>query len=363
MVFHFTQEVHVTPGISQKVGFLARQTGHKTVILTESLIGETKELGVITQSLQRAQVQYLVLEYSSSEGRESFVQEAVHMILASHADSLIVLGSQEMLHTGRIIYCRYLKREKDAPERKELGIQEIPTTFVFPYMLAPVAMGVEGYPPRPELNEYPFGKHHVILMDPLLVQVSTPVAMAGSLFQMAFGAFETLLHITSNQVAQGAATQVLVQSLQMMSEGFEQPTDQRVRQKALELGLALGIARAHVPLTLPFSSLLGLPMISDILPYSWSGPVFPAFVERFGELNRRAVDPLVLGLGFESVPSPAVAADKLGGMVSQFQLPGRLKELGFQERDMESIIEGVRVKAMKDRVNPEDWLEFLQGLY
>jgi hypothetical protein len=43
--------------------------------------------------------------------------------------------------------------------------------------------------------------------------------------------------------------------------------------------------------------------------------------------------------------------------------PGRLKDLGFQERDLESIIEGVRVKAMKDSVAPDEWLEFLQGLY
>jgi hypothetical protein len=342
MVFNFKQEVHVTPGVSQKVGFLARQVGSRTAILTESLLADTKEVGVVTQSLQRAQVQYLVLEYSPTEGKESFIQEALSMVIASHADSMIVLGSQELIHLGRIVYSRYIAVEKDQEPRPELCIQEIPTTFVFPYLFSPVALGVEGYPPRPELIDYTFGKEHLVLMDPLILQVNTPVAMAGSLFQLAFGAFETLLHITSNQVALGAATQVLIQSLQMMGEAFEQPGDQRVRQKVLELGLALGIARSHVPLTLPFSSLLGLPMISDILPYSWAGPVFPAFVERFGESNHRAVDPLVLGLGFNEVPSAAVSADKLGGMVGQFGLPGRLKDLGFQERDLESIIEGVR---------------------
>jgi len=240
MVFYFPQRVHVGQGISQKFGLAAREAGSRVLLLVDGTLDGTKELGVLTHSLERASIPHLVLSRSPRQNLTDALQEALTVARASRMDILAALGGADQLSLGRAA-------AMELGQPNPIPYLEVPISICYPLLLRPETFLSTGH--ASDVRFQPFRSHegHQIFIDPHMATNQSPKASVASLLEALFYAVEALLHEAAGLTEQSLLLGAVEAIWALIRKIYENPANAEYRLTAAEAGFDIALACAVVP--------------------------------------------------------------------------------------------------------------------
>lgn len=235
MDFRFPQHVYLGQGVSQKFGLTAKSAGARVLLLTDGAFDGSKELGILTHSLQRASVPYLVLPRNPRQNLSEALDEAVSVAKASRMDILAALGGADQLSLGR---AAVMALSPDAA----VPYFEVPSGICYPLLLRPEAFLSTGHPS--DVRFLPFGTaapHHIFL-DPHMATGQTPKASVSALLEALFYAVEACLHDASSLMEQSLLNGAIEAIWTTLKKIYENPANAEYRLQAAQAGFNIAVA-------------------------------------------------------------------------------------------------------------------------
>jgi len=239
MDFHFPQNVHLGQGVSQRFGLAAKEAGARVLLLTDGASDGSKELGILTHSLERASVPFLVLARNPRQGLADALVEAVSVAKASRMDVLAALGDADQLALGRAVV-NELSKEKSSP------YFEVPSGVCYPLLLRPEVFLSTGHPA--DVRFVPFSAaHHQIFIDPHMSTGQTPKSSVAALLEALFYAVEACLHDASGLTERSLLIGAVEAIWGTLAKIYENPANAEYRLTAVQAGFNIAIACALGP--------------------------------------------------------------------------------------------------------------------
>ncbi len=360
MEFHFPQRVRLGQGISQQLGLAAKETGARALLLTESAFESGKELGILTHSLERAGVPYLVLSKGSRQSTLDYHKEALSIANASRMDVLVALGGSDLLSLARAV-------ANELGEKKTLPYFELPTGVCSPLLLRGEAFLTTGHPSDMRFLPLTTNLKHQIFIDPHLSTGQTPKTSVTLLLEALFLATEGYLHEAAGLMEQSlleGAIQTLWSSLKKIAEN---PANVEYRYLAAQAGLNIAVALALLPRSTGLTFSHALSGIANV-PTSSFGSLFLApFVETFGPRTGTKLPQLARAFDLADYEgAPETLGPKIAQEVRRFlntsKLPMRLTEYQLGDTQLSVAVDVVRGLSLPRGgiLTPEGLQEFVQ---
>src|SRR5262245_22010060 len=158
MEFHFPQQVHLGQGVSQRFGLAAKEAGASVLLLADGAFDGSKELGILTHSLDRVSLPYLVVAGNPRQGLSDALTAAVTVAKASRMDVLAALGDADQLALGRAVM-------NELSKTQPFPYFEVPSAICYPLLLRSEVFLSTGHPA--DVRFVPFSAaRHQIFVDP-----------------------------------------------------------------------------------------------------------------------------------------------------------------------------------------------------
>lgn len=361
MEFHFPQHVHAGQGTGQRIGLMARHAGSRLLLIVDSAFDGSQELGILTASLERASVSYLVLSRAQYESSGAALKEILAVAKASRSDLLAALGGSDILSLVR-------QAHGELSQSGPLTYFEVPTGFCDPLLLRPEAFVNSGHPSSIRFVPYaPSAQHHVFL-DPHLQLPLTPKAAVSGLLEAVFYGFECLCYDGIGLVEQSlllGAIESLWTSLQGI---YENPSLLELRLRAAEAGLSISAACALMPRGTGMSFVATLAGLTGLPTSTLATLMLPALFEASNEGFAENLSRLAPRMG---LPSNA-ASDTLGLRLAQevrrflasHQIPLRLSQYQLVDTQITQAVDVVLGLDLRRRglLNQESLAGFVRSV-
>jgi len=338
MVFHFPQTVSLGQGMSQRLGLLTKDLGSRVLLLVDSAYDGSKELGILTHSLERASVPYLVLSRGARETMAEALAEATTVARASRMGVLAVLGGPDQLALGRSAI-------NSLGEKTATPYFEIPTFSCYPLLLRPEVFLSTGHPSDVRFVPFTSPSHHHVLLDPYMATGQSSKAAVSSLLEALFYAVETFLHQNAGLTEQSLLLGAIEKIWSTLHQIYENPANAEYRLLTTQAGFNIMAAASLLPRgtgmtfafvlaglagisTGAFGSLLLAPLLED---YSHrAGTRVLALSQAFGQ-----------EAGDESTVGPKIAQD-VRKFLNAHQLPLRLADYKLVDTQLTQAVDVVR---------------------
>ncbi len=276
MEFHFPQHVHIGQGVSQKFGLAAKESGLRVLLLTDSSFEGGKELGILTHSLERAAVPYLVLTRNPRQSLAEALKEAVTVANASRMDVLAALGGADQLSLGRSAVI-------ELSATKAVPYLEVPSGICYPLLLRPEAFLSTGHPSDVRFLPFQTDAVHQIFLDPHMATGQSSKASVAALLEALFYAVEACLYDGTGLTEQSLLVGAVESIWSTLKKIYENPANAEYRLLATQAGFNISVACALGPRgtgltfsytlaglaglsTAAFGSLLLAPLLEDFAP-------------------------------------------------------------------------------------------------
>ena len=340
MEFHFPQYVYLGQGVSQRFGLAAKEAGARVLLLTDGAFDGSKELGILTHSLDRASVPFLVLPRNPRQSLAEALKEAVAVAQASRMDILAALGGADQLSLGRAAV-------NDLVAVKPTPYFEVPSGVCYPLLLRPEVFLTAGHPSG--LCFAPFGAkggHHIFL-DPHMATGQTSKASVSSLLEALFYAVEACLHDASGLTEQSLLVGAVEAVWTTLKKIYENPANAEYRLLATQAGFniatacALGPRGVGVTFSFTLAGLAGLPtsafgslLLAPLLEYyaPKAGVRIRTLARAFGYEVQE---------GDEATVGPKIAQD-VRKFLNAHQLPLRLADYHLVDTQITQAVDVVR---------------------
>lgn len=340
MEFHFPQRVYLGQGVSQKFGLVAKEAGARVLLLTDGAFDGTKELGILTHSLERASVPFLVLARNSRQNFAEALKEAVNVAQASRMDILAALGGADQLSLGRAVV-------NDLSGGKPVPYFEVPSGVCYPLLLRPEAFLSAGLPSGVRFTPFvPGGQHHIFL-DPHMVTGQTSKASVSSLLEALFYAVEACLHDTSGLTEQSLLVGAVEAIWSTLKKIYENPANAEYRLLATQAGFniaaacALGPRGAGTTFSFTLAGLAGLP--TSVFGSLLLAPLLEYYAPKAGIRIRTLARAFGYDIqeGDETTVGPKIAQD-VRKFLNAHQLPLRLADYRLVDTQITQAVDVVR---------------------
>ena len=362
MEFHFSQRVHLGQGASQKLGLAAKEVGSRVLLLTEAAYDGGKELGILTHSLDRAAVSYLVLSRNSRKGLVENLKEIVTVAQASRIDVLATLGGSDQLSLGRAVV-------NELALSKAVPYFEVPSGICYPLLLRAEAFLSTGHPSDVRFVPFTAAAGHQIFLDPHMATGQTSKASVSALLEALFYAVEALLRDSTGLTEQSLLVGAVETLWSTLRKIYENPANAEYRLLATEAGFNIALACAMSPrgtgITFAFilAGLAGLSMstfgslfLAPLLEFHApkSGVRLRALARAFG-LEVQEGDDATLG---------AKMAQSVRKFLNTHQLPLRLADYKLVDTHISQAVDVVRGLDLRRGgiLEPEQLPEFVRNV-
>jgi alcohol dehydrogenase class IV len=257
MEFFFPQHVHLGQGVSQRFGLTAKEAGARVLLLVDGAFDGSKELGILTHSLERASVPFLVLPRNPRQNLAEALKEAVSVAQASRMDVLAALGGADQLSLGRAAVI-------DLAATRAVPYFEVPSGVCYPLLLRPEVFLSTGHPSGLRFAPFAPRGDHFIFLDPHMATGQTPKASVSSLLEALFYAVEACLHDASGLTEQSLLVGAVEAVWSTLKQIYDNPANAEYRLLATQAGFniaaacALGPRGAGVTFSFTLAGLAGL---------------------------------------------------------------------------------------------------------
>ncbi len=340
MEFHFPQVVHLGHGVSQKFGLAAKESGARVLLLTEAAFDGGKEIGILTHSLERASVPYLILSRNSRKSLPDTLKEIVSVAQASRVEVLATLGGADQMSLGRAAL-------RELAPTRSIPYFEVPTAVCYPLLLRPEAFLSTGHPSDVRFLDFSAPSGHQVFIDPHMSTGQTSKSSVSALLEALFYAVESYLHEVTGLTEQSLLLGAVESIWSTLKKIYENPANAEYRLLAAQAGFNIAVAAALVPRaagvtfsftlaglaglsTSSFGSLLLAPLLEFHAPKS--GPRLQALGRAFGHEIREGEDEAL---------GPKMAQD-VRKFLNLHKLPLRLADYHLVDTQITQAVDVVR---------------------
>lgn len=340
MEFHFPQRVHVGQGISQKFGLAAKEAGARVLLLADGAFDGSKELGILTHSLDRASVPYLVVARNPRQNLTEALKEAVTVAQASRMDVLAALGNADQLSLGRAVVAE-LSKTKSVP------YFEVPSGVCYPLLLRPEAFLSTGHPS--DVRFFPFTPptNHQIFLDPHMATGQSPKAAVGALLEALFYAVEACLHDASGLTEQSLLVGAIESVWSTLKKIYDNPANAEYRLLSTQAGFNISAACALLPRGVGVSFSFTLSGLAGLSTASFGSLFLAPLLEFHAPKAGSRLRLLARAFGYEAVEGDeATLGPKIAQDVRKFlnanRLPLRLADYKLVDTQISQAVDVVR---------------------
>lgn len=340
MEFRFPQHIHLGQGVSQKLGPTARAAGSRVLLLTDAAFDGSKELGILTQSLERSSVPFLVLPRNPRQNLSESLKEAVSVARASRMDILAALGGVDQLSLGRSVVTE-LSAHQPVP------YFEIPSGVCYPLLLRPEAFLSTGHPSDVRFLPFlPSGPHHIIL-DPHMATGQTPKASVSALLETLFYAVEACLHDSSGLTEQSLLNGAVEAVWSTLRKIYENPANAEYRLLAAEAGFNVAVACALGPRGTGVSFAFTLAGLAGLSTAAFGSLFLAPLLENYAVKAGGRLKGLARAFGTEVADGdeaslgPRIAQD-VRKFLNTYKLPLRLADYQLVDTQITQAVDVVR---------------------
>lgn len=345
MDFHFPQRVRLGQGASQQVGLAAKESGARVLLMADAAYEGTKELAILTQSLDRAVVPYMPHFRKENQSAKVYLEEAVSLVNAGHCEAVVSLGGHILLSYARWTALEAGKTRTPAG----LPLLEVPTTSCFPLLLRDEGFLSLGHPSELNFFPAPLSERQRIFLDPHMVTGLTPKSSVTALMETLFFAAEAYFHTSAGLLEQSLLLGAMEALWKNMRNILENPANVEYRLTTYQAGFNIALALAVLPRGPGFSLSFVLSAVVNLPPAALGSLFLAPFLDTYGprggdRLNRLAQ---ALGIG-EPGDSPETLGSRLAQEIRKFlninKLPLRLSDYRVVESQL--VLAADVVKAM-----------------
>jgi len=338
--FRFPQYVHLGQGVSQKFGLIAKEAGARVLLLVDGAFDGTKELGILTHSLERASVPFLVLPRTSRQSLADALKEAVTVAQASRMDVLGALGGGDQLSLGRAAV-------NDLKSVKPVPYFEVPSGVCYPLLLRPEVFLSSGHPAGLRFAPFEAPRSHHIFLDPHMATGQTSKAAIASLLEALFYAVEACLHDSSGLTEQSLLVGAVTEIWSTLKRIYENPANAEYRLLATQAGFniaaacALGPRGAGVTFSFTLAGLAGLS--TSVFGSLLLAPLLESYAPKAGVRLRTLAKAFGYDVteGEEDSVGPRIAQD-VRKFLNAHQLPLRLADYHLVDTQITQAVDVVR---------------------
>jgi len=340
MEFHFPQHVYLGQGVSQKFGLVAKEAGARVLLLADSAFDGTKELGILTHSLERASVPYLVLPRNPRQNLAEALKEASSVAQASRMDVLAALGGADQLSLGRAVV-------NDLSGNKSIPYFEIPSGVCYPLLLRPEVFLSTGHPTGVRFTPFsPTGEHHIFL-DPHMSTGQTSKASVSSLLEALFYAVETCLHDVSGLAEQSLVVGAVESIWSTLKKIYDNPANAEYRLLATQAGFNIAVASALGPRGAGVTFAFTLAGLAGLSTSAFGSLLLAPLLEYYAPKAGIRIRTLARAFGYEidegeeATLGPKIAQD-VRKFLNAHQLPLRLVDYQLVDTQITQAVDVVR---------------------
>jgi alcohol dehydrogenase class IV len=360
MEFHFPQRVRLGQGVSQQLGLAVKEAGVRALLVTESSLEAGKELGILTHSLERAGVPFLVLSKSTRQNIIEFQKEALSIAQASRMDVLVALGGSDLLSLARSV-------ATDLTEKRRVPYFEVPTVVCYPLLLRSEAFLTTGHPSDMRFLALPDNLDQQVLIDPHMATGQTPKTSIMLLLETLFFAVEGYFHEAAGLLEQSlllGAIEALWGNLKKIEDN---PANAEYRYVVAQAGFNVSVALACLPRSAGLTFSFALAGIAGVSSSSFGSLFLAPFLEHYGPLAATRMARLAPAFGLADYEG---GVETLGPKVAQevrkflntAKLPLRLAEFQLVDTQVNLAVDVVRGLGLARGgvLDPEALQDYLQ---
>lgn len=368
MDFHFPQKIRLGQGASQHVGLAAKESGARVLLMAEAVYEGSKELAILTQSLDRAVVPYMLHFRKENLPPKAYLDEAVSLVEASHCEALVSLGSHILLSFARWVALEAARVQTEKTgQPQEFPLIEVPTTSCFPLLLRDEGFLSLGHPSELNFFPAPLSEKHRIYLDPHMVTNLTPKSSVTALMETLFFAVEAYFHSGSGLLEQSLLLGAIEALWKNMRNILENPANVEYRLTTYQAGFNIALALAVLPRSPGFSLSFVLSAVVNLPPAALGSLFLAPFLEVYGpkggERLRKLSQALAVGETEDTLETiGARLAQEIRKFLNINKLPLRLSDYRVVETQL--ILAADVVKAMNlprgSLLESEELPEFLK---
>jgi hypothetical protein len=339
MEFHYPQRVRLGQGVSQQLGPAIKDKGSRVLLLTESALEASKELGSLTHSLERAGVPFLLQSKTSRKSIPDFQKECHSLALGSRMDVLVAMGGNDLLSLARSVVA-------ELPSPQKVSYFEVPTGVCYPLLLRAEAFLTTGHPsdmrflPLPPLS-------HQVFIDPHMTTGQTPKTSVILLLEALFYATEAYFHEAAGLFELsllGSAIKTLWETLQKIHDN---PANAEYRLHAAQAGFNVALALSSLPRAAGLTFAHTLAGIAGVSSSTFGSLFLAPFLENYGPKAPERIASLAGAFGLSDYEGGVeTLGPKIAQEVRRFlnmsKLPMRLGEFQLVETQIHVAADVVR---------------------
>lgn len=339
MEFHFPHRVQLGQGVSQKFGLAAKEAGARVLLLTDSVFDGSKELGILTHSLERASVPFLVLARNPRQNLAEALKEAVTVALASRMDLLAALGGADQLSLGRTVV-------NDLAKTKAVPYFEVPSGICYPLLLRPEVFLSTGHPSDVRFVPFVAPAGHQIFLDPHMATGQSPKTSVAALLEALFYAVEACLHDTSGLTEQSLLVGAVEAVWTTLKKIYENPANAEYRLLATQAGFNIAAACALVPRGVGVSFSFTLSGLAGLSTSAFGSLLLAPLLEFHAPKAGARLRLLARAFGYQADGDEASLGPKIAQDVRKFlsahKLPLRLADYKLVDTQISQAVDVVR---------------------
>ena len=363
MEFHFPQNVHLGQGVSQKFGLVAKEAGARVLLLSDSVFDGSKELGILTHSLERAAVPYLVLTKNVRQSLAEALKEAVSVARASRMDVLAALGGADQLSLGRSAV-----NELSATGAR-IPYLEVPSGQCYPLLLRPEVFLSTGHPSDVRFVPFATPPQHQIFLDPHMATGQTSKASVAALLEALFYAVEACLHDASGLTEQNLLVGAVEAIWGTLKKIYENPANAEYRLLATQAGFNISVGCALGPRGAGVSFAFTLAGLAGVSTSAFGSLLLAPLLEFHAPRAGSRLRALAKAFGHEA---PEGEEDSLGPKMAQdvrkflnaHKLPLRLADYKLVDTQITQAVDVVRGLELRRGgiLEPDQLSEFVRHI-
>lgn len=340
MEFHFPQRVHLGQGVSQKFGLAAKGVGERVLLLADAALDGTKELGIITHSLERASVPYLVVTRQPRKSLADSLTEVVDVAKASRLDVLAALGGNDQLSLGRAAVT-------EVAAFKKVAYLEVPTGVCYPLLLRPEAFLATGHAANLRFLPFEPPAGHTVFLDPHMATGQSSKTSVAALLEALFYGVEACLHDTTGLTEQSLLTGAIGALWSTLKKIYENPANAEYRLLAAQAGFNIAVGCALVPRGAGLTFAFTLAGLAGLSTSAFGSLLLPPLLEDFAPRGGQRLLALASAFGYtaeegrEADLGPKMAQD-IRKFLSAHQLPLRLADYKLVDTQITQSADVVR---------------------
>ena len=340
MEFHFPQHVHLGQGVSQKFGLVAKEAGARVLLLVDGAFDGSKELGILTHSLERASVPFLVLARNGRQNVADALKEAVTVAHASRMEILAALGGSDQLSLGRAVV-------NDLGASRPVPYFEVPSGVCYPLLLRPETFLSTGHPSGLRFAPFVTKGEHFVFLDPHMATGQTSKASVASLLEALFYAVEACLHDSSGLTEQSLVVGAVEAVWSTLKRIYENPANAEYRLLATQAGFNIAAACALGPRGAGVTFAFTLAGLAGLSTSAFGSLLLAPLLEYHAPKAGIRIRTLARAFGYEvqegeeATVGPKIAQD-VRKFLNAHQLPLRLADYHLVDTQITQAVDVVR---------------------